>query len=59
MRASTKNLMLGRLCRMRGSVKVAVGKGLNWRRLWFDGHRERFNGRVRMHFGRMERVLGW
>jgi hypothetical protein len=59
MRASTKNMIMGRFCRMNGNVKVTVGKGLNWRRLWFNGHMDRLNGMVRMNFGRMERVFGW
>ena len=59
MRASTKHMMMGRFCRMRGNVKVAVGNGLNRRRLMFTGHMERLNGMFRMNFGRMERLLGW
>jgi hypothetical protein len=59
MRASTKNLILGRFHRMRGSVRVTVGSNLKWRRVAFSGHMERLGGMARMNFGRMERVLGW
>ena len=59
MRASTKNLLLGRFHRMRGSVRATVGNSLNMRRLWFTGHMERLGGTARMNFGRMERGLGW
>jgi hypothetical protein len=50
MRASTRNLIKGTFHKMRGSVRTMVA---------FSGRVEQVGGKMRVRFGKTQRLFGW
>lgn len=58
MKASTKNRLGGTFRKMRGTVKVAIGRTVNRRRIALTGHVDKTAGLIQVKFGSVQRILG-